>query len=131
MSNAGRSDLDKLLMSELLRMSSQSSEGFMFFAGFWLGTYWSGVLGTILILTGVFIYIAPFRSSIFNRNIAPSCAYCKHGANLGFNEIACSKLGIMSDEGKCNAFRYEPTKRKPEYAKNITLKEYSTEDMQI
>jgi len=52
---------------------------------------------------------------LFRRDIAPSCAYCKFGISLGFGEIACSKKGIMTEEGKCTSFYYEPTKRKPEY----------------
>ena len=51
---------------------------------------------------------------MFNRNIEPSCLYCRYGAALGCNEVACSKRGIMSGEGFCGAFRYEPTKRQPE-----------------
>jgi len=37
----------------------------------------------------------------------------------------------MSENGKCNAFRYEPTKRKPEYAKTVAITEYSEEEMRI
>ena len=68
---------------------------------------------------------------LFRRNVEPCCAYCIHGVYLGFGEIACSKRGIMSEDGSCNAFGYEPTKRKPEYARNIALAEYSEEDMRI
>jgi len=68
---------------------------------------------------------------LFRRNIEPSCAYCGNGMSLGFKEIACSKRGIMSEEGKCTAFRYEPTKRQPEYANNIAPPKVSAEDMSI
>jgi len=68
---------------------------------------------------------------LFRKNITPSCAYCKHGAALGFGEVACSKRGIMSDEGKCTSFRYEPTKRKPEYARTPASVKITDEDMRL
>jgi len=68
---------------------------------------------------------------LFRRNIEPSCAYCKHGASLGFGDIACSRRGIMTEEGKCGAFHYEPTKRKPEYAGVTKLAEFTEEEMSL
>jgi len=51
---------------------------------------------------------------LFNRNIEPSCAYCRFSTGLGFDEYACSKRGIVAGDGSCNSFKYEPTKREPE-----------------
>jgi len=68
---------------------------------------------------------------LFRKNIQPSCAYCKYGISLGFGEIACSKRGIMSEEGKCTSFKYEPTKRKPEYARSPVAINISNEDMSL
>jgi len=68
---------------------------------------------------------------LFRRNITPSCAYCKFGMSLGYGEVACSKRGIMSDDGKCGAFRYEPTKRKPEFANSPPASEVTEKDMSI
>jgi len=68
---------------------------------------------------------------LFRRNIAPSCAYCKYGISLGMGEVACNKRGIMSEEGKCTSFRYEPTKRKPEFASNPVAVNISEEDMSL
>jgi len=68
---------------------------------------------------------------LFRRNIEPSCAYCKHGLSLGLGEVACSRRGIMSDEGRCSAFRYEPTKRKPEFAKGPVAVEFTAEEMSL
>ena len=65
------------------------------------------------------------------RNIPPSCSYCKHGISIGRGEVACSRRGIMFADGRCNAFRYEPTKREPEYAAKLVSREYSTEEMSI
>jgi len=50
---------------------------------------------------------------------------------MGFGEIACSKRGIMSVEGKCNSFYYEPTKRKPEYARKPKVAKIPEEEFNI
>ena len=68
---------------------------------------------------------------LFRKNITPRCAYCKHGTSLGLDEVACSRRGIMQDVGRCSAFRYEPTKRKPEYARPVATKEYTAEEMSL
>jgi hypothetical protein len=65
---------------------------------------------------------------LFRRNIEPSCSYCRFGANLGNGEIACSKRGIMSADGSCNAFKYEPTKREPEFSRGFKATNVSEED---
>ncbi|HHT17466.1 MAG TPA: hypothetical protein GXZ77_07140 [Papillibacter sp.] len=51
---------------------------------------------------------------LFNRRIAPSCAYCRHGSAIGNGEIACVKRGIMLAGGWCKKFSYDPIKREPE-----------------
>ena len=68
---------------------------------------------------------------MFRRNIQPSCSYCKFGMSLGFEEVACSKRGIMSETAKCTSFRYEPTKRKPEFASIPVVPEISEAEMTI
>ena len=68
---------------------------------------------------------------LFRRNIEPSCAYCTYGMALGFDEVACSKRGIMSDDARCGAFRYEPTKREPEHSRSITTTEMAENDFSI
>jgi len=37
----------------------------------------------------------------------------------------------MSEDGRCNAFSYEPTKRKPEYARKIAVAKFTEEEMSI
>jgi len=51
--------------------------------------------------------------------------------SLGYEEIACSKRGIMTAEGNCTLFRYEPTKRQPEYTSTQAVKKVSIEDMSL
>ena len=68
---------------------------------------------------------------LFNRNIEPSCSYCRFGSDLGYDEYACSKRGIMSSEGSCSSFCYEPTKRAPEKLPSIRVSGLSAEDFTI
>ena len=68
---------------------------------------------------------------LFRRNIEPRCEYCSHGMSLGYDEVACTKRGIMYTYGKCNAFRYEPTKRQPEYTRSPKPVEIAEEDLSI
>ena len=51
--------------------------------------------------------------------------------SLGYEEVACSKRGIMEDSGKCGAFYYEPTKRKPEYAKAPEIAKVEESELSI
>lgn len=68
---------------------------------------------------------------LFRRNIEPNCAYCKHGKALGFEEILCKRRGIMMAGGRCSEFRYEPTKRKPEYVGNAQVAEVLESELSI
>ena len=68
---------------------------------------------------------------LFDRNIEPSCAYCSYGTNLGDDEIACTKRGIMAVFGNCGAFRYEPTKRVPEVRPKLVVSGFTEEDFSL
>ena len=68
---------------------------------------------------------------LFNRNIEPSCSYCRFAAALGHDEYACSKRGIMSGLGSCGSFRYEPTKRQPESRRNLKDSGFTAEDFSL
>ena len=68
---------------------------------------------------------------LFKRNIEPSCTYCRHGTDLGYDVIVCIKRGIMSSHGSCGAFRYEPTKRIPESIPSLKVAGFSPEDFSL
>ena len=68
---------------------------------------------------------------LFRRNIVPCCSYCRYGMSVGLGEVACKKRGIMFDDGSCTSFRYEPTKRKPEYPGSPVAVSVSQEDMSL
>jgi len=68
---------------------------------------------------------------LFSRKIEPSCAYCRFGTALGYDEFICSKRGIMAGYGFCGSFLYEPTKREPEYVPDLKLAGLPEEDFSL
>ncbi|MBQ6540378.1 MAG: hypothetical protein IJL71_05070 [Oscillospiraceae bacterium] len=50
---------------------------------------------------------------LFKKDVEPSCLYCRYGRPLGQNEVGCLKLGVVSANGKCKRFSYDPLSRKP------------------
>jgi len=62
---------------------------------------------------------------LFRKNIEPSCSYCRNGIKIGFDEVMCRRHGIVTESSKCSYFRYEPTKREPEFARNIKAPDLS------
>ena len=68
---------------------------------------------------------------LFDRNIEPSCAYCRYSTALGRNEYACVKNGVMGGDGFCGAFRYEPIKRVPPVLPSVYQAILSDEDFRL
>ena len=68
---------------------------------------------------------------LLSRDIEPNCKYCRHGTELGYDEVICTKRGIMAGSGNCTAFRYEPTKRVPEVTPDFFTSVYSEEDFLV
>jgi len=68
---------------------------------------------------------------LFDRNIEPNCEYCRYSSELGNNEFACSRRGIMEGSGSCASFRYEPTKRVPESAQGLKSSGVTGEDFTL
>ena len=68
---------------------------------------------------------------LFDRDIEPSCLYCRHGRKLGNREVACLKRGIVDGSGFCGAFRYEPTKRIPQLLPKLNASGMVEEDFSI
>jgi len=68
---------------------------------------------------------------LFRNDIEPCCSYCIHGTDMGRGEIACRNCGIMAASGKCSLFRYEPTKREPEFAHSLNVIKLSEEDFAL
>ena len=68
---------------------------------------------------------------LFDRDIDPSCVYCRYSTVLGHEEIACIRRGIMKSYGSCGSFRYEPTKRVPEHMPALNASGLTEEDFAI
>lgn len=67
---------------------------------------------------------------LFNKNIEPSCSYCKFGKlSSDSNKILCNKKGIVELSDSCKKFKYEPLKRIP--TKQKLLPKYKKSDFEI
>ncbi|MCL2248209.1 MAG: hypothetical protein FWC13_02955 [Oscillospiraceae bacterium] len=68
---------------------------------------------------------------LFRQDMEPSCSYCQYGVSLGLGEVVCRKCGIMSSHGKCNSFRYDPTKREPDFAVRLNTSDLDEGDFAL
>ena len=68
---------------------------------------------------------------LFDPNIEPSCSYCRHGFDMGRNEVACEKFGVVNGSGYCRAFKYESTKRVPQVMSGFISSSFSDEDFAL
>ena len=68
---------------------------------------------------------------LFDRNIEPSCTYCRYGTYMGYDEVMCRRRGIMFAGGNCVMFRYEPTKRMPRMTPQLRTSGLSEEDFSL
>ena len=68
---------------------------------------------------------------LFRKKIERSCSYCGLGAELEDGKILCAKRGMVSADGKCRKFRYDPTKRIPAKPKAPDFKRYDAEDFSL
>lgn len=68
---------------------------------------------------------------LFSRDIEPRCAYCDRGAPLDGERIACPKRGIVSPEGHCPRFRYDPLRRVPPRPAVLDPSRFDREDFTL
>lgn len=68
---------------------------------------------------------------LFRKKIDPSCSYCTRSAKLADGQVLCSKKGIISGDGKCMSFRYDPFKRIPSKPKALDFEKYNQEDFSL
>ena len=68
---------------------------------------------------------------LFRKKMPKSCAYCVYGTKLDEEQILCVKKGVMSVEGKCRKFRYDPCKRIPPRPKLPDFSRYSEDDFSL
>lgn len=68
---------------------------------------------------------------LFKNDIEPSCTYCRHGRPLGENEIGCIKLGIVSVDGRCKRFAYNPLARIPSKPLSLNRERYDEKEFSL
>ena len=68
---------------------------------------------------------------LFRKDMDPRCAYCRRGQQINEREVACVKRGIVSMEGSCRAFQYDPMKRVPPRPAVLETKRLKPEDFSL
>ena len=68
---------------------------------------------------------------LFRKKIEKSCSYCKFGTKLDDEEVLCARKGLVSIDGKCRKFRYEPLKRIPAKPKAQNFESFKEEDFSL
>lgn len=54
------------------------------------------------------------KKLVNGKDYPASCAYCESGRlSPGGVSVLCVRRGIVSPDGKCRRFRYDPLKREP------------------
>lgn len=68
---------------------------------------------------------------LFRKKIPRSCGYCTYGTKIDENMLLCVKRGVVSPEGSCRKFSYDPCKRIPVKPKALDLDKYKNEDYSL
>lgn len=65
---------------------------------------------------------------LYRKNIKPFCAYCTHAGRIDESKMICPRRGIVSVEGSCWGFRYDPLKRVPPRPAPKLMDDFKPED---
>lgn len=76
-------------------------------------------------------YVREVTAMLFRKKIHPSCSYCTHGVQLADGQVLCAKKGVVSSDGKCMRFQYDPIKRIPVKPKALDFSKYDPEDFSL
>ncbi len=68
---------------------------------------------------------------LFRKKIEPSCSYCQSGARISDTEVACLRRGIVSAQGSCRKFKYDPLRREPPHPEKLDAAKFSQEDFSL
>lgn len=68
---------------------------------------------------------------LFRKKIEKSCCYCAYGTKLEEEQVLCVKRGVVSTEGKCRKFRYDPCKRIPPKPKALDFQKFDEDDFSL
>lgn len=68
---------------------------------------------------------------LFRKKILRACEYCARGTKLDDDSVLCAKKGVVSADGECRKFQYDPCKRVPPKAKALDFVKYDLEDFSL
>lgn len=68
---------------------------------------------------------------LFRKRMPKSCEYCAHATKLTEETALCTKKGVISQQGKCRKFSYDPCKRIPPKPKPLDFSKYDKEDYSL
>ncbi len=68
---------------------------------------------------------------LFQKKIAPRCAYCAKGRALDDEQVACTRKGVMSAGSSCRAFQYDPLRRVPPRPVKLNSDGWKDEDFRL
>lgn len=68
---------------------------------------------------------------LFRKKIQRSCLYCTYGTKIDNDQVLCIKKGVVSTEGSCRKFEYDPCKRVPVKPKALDFSKYDEQDYSL
>ena len=68
---------------------------------------------------------------LFRKKIERSCSYWLKGTKIDDELTLCIKKGVVSSDGGCWKFSYDPIKRVPPKAKPLDTSKYDEEDYSL
>lgn len=68
---------------------------------------------------------------LFRKKMPRSCTYCAHGTKIDDEQVLCIQKGVVSTEGSCRKFQYDPCKRVPPKPKALDFEKYKDEDYSL
>lgn len=68
---------------------------------------------------------------LFRKKIQRSCLYCTYGTKIDSDQVLCIKKGVVSTEGSCRKFEYDPCKRVPVKPKALDFSKYDEQDYSL
>lgn len=68
---------------------------------------------------------------LFRKKIERACQHCAYSAKLNDEQMLCTKKGVVSIDGACRKFSYDPLKRIPPKPKALDFKKYEEDDFSL
>ena len=68
---------------------------------------------------------------LFRKKIERSCIYCMYSTKMDQDHLLCTKRGVVSMEGSCRKFEYDPFKRVPPRPKALDFSKFEEEDFSL